>query len=168
MDNAGRNEAKRKVSKRNRIGRRAIIQFDDNPEFGIGQSAYLIQEPGFNLLWDCITYLDQRTIENIERMGGVQAIALSHPHYYAAQTEWAEMFDAPIYIHEDDKQWVQRPSSRIVFWSGDSLKLSSGLTLHRLGGHFKGERSAIGQTETEARESSFQETLSKSFKIADG
>lgn len=73
-----------------------------------------------------------------KRLGGIQAIALSHPHYYSAQTEWAEMFDSPIYIHEDDKQWVQRPSSRIVFWSGDSLKLSSGLTLHRLGGHFKG------------------------------
>ncbi|MEC3833343.1 hypothetical protein CHCC14821_1929 [Bacillus paralicheniformis] len=115
-----------------------LYSLTTTPEFGIGQSAYLIQEPGFNLLWDCITYLDQRTFENIERMGGVQAIALSHPHYYAAQTEWAEKFDAPIYIHEDDKQWVQRPSSRIVFWSGDSLKLSSGLTLHRLGGHFKG------------------------------
>ncbi|MCY8594708.1 hypothetical protein [Bacillus haynesii] len=115
-----------------------LYSLTTTPTFGIGQSAYLIQEPGFNLLWDCITYLDQHTIENIERLGGIQAIALSHPHYYSAQVEWAEMFDAPIYIHEDDKQWVQRPSSRIVFWSGDSLKLSSGLTLHRLGGHFKG------------------------------
>ncbi|MCY7816959.1 hypothetical protein [Bacillus haynesii] len=115
-----------------------LYSLTTTPAFGIGQSAYLIQEPGFNLLWDCITYLDQHTIENIERMGGIQAIALSHPHYYSAQAEWAEMFDAPIYIHEDDKQWVQRLSSRIVFWSGDSLKLSSGLTLHRLGGHFKG------------------------------
>ncbi|MEN2448664.1 hypothetical protein AAZF84_12395, partial [Bacillus sp. JR_15] len=104
-----------------------LYSLTTTPEFGIGQSAYLIQEPGFNLLWDCITYLDQRTTENIEQMGGIQAIALSHPHYYSAQAEWAEMFDAPIYIHEDDKQWVQRPSSRIVFWSGETLKLSSGL-----------------------------------------
>ncbi|TWK24036.1 hypothetical protein CHCC20372_4443 [Bacillus paralicheniformis] len=46
-----------------------LYSLTTTPEFGIGQSAYLIQEPGFNLLWDCITYLDQRTIENIERMG---------------------------------------------------------------------------------------------------
>lgn len=39
------------------------------PGFGIGQTAYLVQEPGFNLLWDCITYLDQETIDNIKQIG---------------------------------------------------------------------------------------------------
>lgn len=108
------------------------------PGFGIGQTAYLVQEPGFNLLWDCITYLDQETIDNIKQIGGIQAIALSHPHYYSTQAEWAEAFDAPIYIHEDDREWVQRPSGRIIYWSGESVEISAGLTLHLLGGHFKG------------------------------
>ncbi|MFN2747474.1 MULTISPECIES: MBL fold metallo-hydrolase [unclassified Bacillus (in: firmicutes)] len=115
-----------------------LYSLTTKPGFAIGQTAYLLQEPGFHLLWDCITYLDEKTIEDIKKIGGIQAIALSHPHYYSAQTEWAEAFDAPIYIHEDDRKWVQRPSERIVFWSGESLELSAGITLHRLGGHFKG------------------------------
>ncbi|MBN8191276.1 hypothetical protein JI667_03860 [Bacillus sp. NTK074B] len=108
------------------------------PEFAIGQTAYLIQEEGFNLLWDCISYLDEETISEIARLGGLDAIALSHPHYYSTQVDWAETFDVPIYIHEDDREWVMRKSDRIVYWSGESLQLHSGLTIHRLGGHFKG------------------------------
>ncbi len=108
------------------------------PKFGLGQTAYLIKENGFNLLWDCITYLDQDTENKILEMGGIQAIALSHPHYYSTQVEWAETFDALIYIHEDDKEWVMRESDRIIYWSGESLQLHEGIILHRLGGHFKG------------------------------
>jgi hypothetical protein len=108
------------------------------PAFGIGQNAYLIQNGNFNLLWDCITYLDEDTVNGINELGGIQAIALSHPHYYASQVEWAAAFNAPIYIHEDDKEWITRPSEHIVFWSGEELVLQEGLRLHRVGGHFKG------------------------------
>ncbi|MGI2326868.1 MBL fold metallo-hydrolase [Planococcus sp. YIM B11945] len=108
------------------------------PHFAIGQVAYIVQGENFNVLWDCLTYLDASTIEHIKRLGGIDAIALSHPHYYATQVEWAEAFDAPIYIHEDDRQWIVRPSERIVFWSGEQLELAPGIRLHRLGGHFKG------------------------------
>lgn len=115
-----------------------LYSIKTSPEFAIGQTAYLVQNAGFNVLWDCITYLDEATVREIEMLGGLHAIALSHPHYYSTQVEWAEAFDVPIYIHEDDKVWVMRPSERIVFWSGDSLELAPGVTLHRLGGHFKG------------------------------
>jgi glyoxylase-like metal-dependent hydrolase (beta-lactamase superfamily II) len=108
------------------------------PEFAIGQTAYLVQHNGFNLMWDCITYLDKCTIEAIKELGGMSAIALSHPHYYSAQVEWAEAFNVPIYIHEDDREWVMRSSDHIIFWSGESLKLHDGLVIYRLGGHFKG------------------------------
>ncbi|MDM5189083.1 hypothetical protein QUF99_17705 [Bacillus sp. DX4.1] len=108
------------------------------PEFAIGQTAYFVQTESFNLLWDCISYLDEETIQEVESLGGLHAIALSHPHYYSTQVEWAERFDVPIYIHKDDQQWVMRPSKRIVFWTGESLQLAEGLTVHRLGGHFKG------------------------------
>lgn len=108
------------------------------PSFGIGQTAYLVQGENFNLLWDCISYLDSRTIETIKEEGGIDAIALSHPHYYSTQVEWAEAFGAAIYIHEDDKKWVTRPSDRIIFWSGESIEVDAGFVLHRIGGHFKG------------------------------
>ena len=109
-----------------------------NPSFGIGQTAYLIKDKGFNLLWDCITYIDQPTMSQINDLGGIDAIALSHPHYYSSQVEWAEAFNAPIYIHEDDREWVTRPSEHIVFWSGESFELQEGVVLQRIGGHYKG------------------------------
>lgn len=108
------------------------------PSFAIGQTAYLVQGENFNILWDCISYLDTATIKTVKELGGIDAIALSHPHYYSTQVEWAETFDAAIYIHEDDKQWVTRPSERIIFWSGETLEVAEGFTLHRTGGHFKG------------------------------
>lgn len=108
------------------------------PSLGIGQSAYIVQDKSFNLLWDCITYLDEQTIKQINTLGGLHAIALSHPHYYSTQVEWAEKFNCPIYIHEDDKQWVTRQSVRIKFWSGETLQLSDGIILQRIGGHYKG------------------------------
>lgn len=115
-----------------------VYAIQTTPAFGIGQTAYLIQGKSFNLLWDCITYLDSATKEQLDELGGLQAIALSHPHYYATQVEWAETFDVPIYIHEDDASFVTRPSERIVFWSGEHLELTEDLMLHRVGGHFKG------------------------------
>lgn len=115
-----------------------LYSIKTTPDFGIGQTAYFIQDEGFNILWDCVTYIDQSTIKQIEDLGGIDAIALSHPHYYSSQVEWAEAFDAPIYIHEDDREWITRPSDKIILWSGESLELREGVVLHRLGGHYKG------------------------------
>jgi glyoxylase-like metal-dependent hydrolase (beta-lactamase superfamily II) len=52
--------------------------------------------------------------------------------------ELDDRFDIPIYLHEADREWVMRPSQRIHFWSGETYPLKSGITLHRLGGHFAG------------------------------
>ena len=54
------------------------------------------------------------------------------------QVEWAETFQVPIYIHEDDKEWIMRDSKWIVLWSGEKFQVTENLVLHRLGGHFKG------------------------------
>lgn len=115
-----------------------LYSITTSPSFAIGQTAYLLRNPGYNLLWDCITFLDKQTEQEINDLGGIDAIALSHPHYYSTQVEWAERFESAIYIHEADRQWVTRPSDRIIFWSGDSLQLANGVTLYRLGGHFNG------------------------------
>ncbi|MFI8575449.1 MBL fold metallo-hydrolase [Rossellomorea aquimaris] len=86
-----------------------LYSITTTPKFGIGQTAYLITSEGYNVLWDCVTYLDEKTIRTIEELGGIDAIAVSHPHYYSAQLEWAERFDAPIYLHGDDQKWVMEP-----------------------------------------------------------
>ena len=71
-------------------------------------------------------------------LGGIAAIAISHPHYYSCMVEWSRAFDAPIYLHADDRQHVMRPDPAIEFWTGETKPLFGGLTLIRCGGHFAG------------------------------
>lgn len=115
-----------------------LIGIGTTPSFAIGQRALLLRSEQGNILWDCITFLDEETAEQVQKLGGIKAIAISHPHYYSCMVEWAERFDARIYLHEADRQWVLRPSERITFWSGETLTLDDDITLIRLGGHFAG------------------------------
>jgi predicted metal-dependent RNase len=108
------------------------------PAFAIGQRALLVQSPQGNVLWDCISLIDRPTIAAVQALGGVAAIAISHPHYYAAMVEWSHAFKAPIYLHTNDQQWVMRPDPSIVFWEGATCSLGEGLTLINCGGHFAG------------------------------
>ncbi|PGN46090.1 hypothetical protein CN962_20905 [Bacillus cereus] len=108
------------------------------PHLADKQTAYYIQNKGMNILWDCVTCLDEKTIDEINELGGIQIIALSTPHFHTTYIDWAKAFNALIYIHEDNKKWVTQQSERIIFWSGEFLELSNGITLYRLGGKFKG------------------------------
>lgn len=109
-----------------------------DPTFAIGQRALLVPGEGGNLLWDCISLIDDETVAAVQDRGGVAAIAISHPHYYGSMVAWSEAFGGvPIYIHERDRQWVQRAGA-VEFWSGDSIEALPGRTLHRAGIHFAG------------------------------
>lgn len=108
------------------------------PKFAIGQRSLLLQLESGNVLWDCISFIDEQTIRQVNRLGGITAIAISHPHYYGSAVEWAKAFDVNVYLHEADRQWVMRPDPRIKFWSGNSLKLQENITLIKAGGHFDG------------------------------
>ncbi len=115
-----------------------LLGIGTEPEFAIGQRALLLQSPAGNLLWDCISLLDQKTIAEVKACGGIRAIAISHPHFYSSMVEWAEHFDAQIFLHAKDRQWVMHESPRIQFWEGTTLSLWDGLTLINCGGHFDG------------------------------
>jgi glyoxylase-like metal-dependent hydrolase (beta-lactamase superfamily II) len=121
-----------------------LLGIGTEPKFAIGQRALLVPTavqggPGKNVLWDCISLIDEAAVRLVGAQGGLAAIAISHPHYYASMVEWSRAFDgAPIYLHADDRRWVMRPDPAIVFWEGEELELGEGLTLVRLGGHFAG------------------------------
>ena len=109
------------------------------PEFAIGQRALLLRTAQGNFLWDCISLLDGATIELIRSLGGLRGIAISHPHYYTTVVEWSRAFDnAPIHLHEADREWVMRPDSAIQFWAGEQKELAPEVRLIRCGGHFPG------------------------------
>jgi len=108
------------------------------PDFGIAQRALLVRTSDGNVLWDCIAALTPDGREQIAALGGIKAIAISHPHYYTALKEIADAFDAQVYLHAADRQHVTNPSPRIEFWEGERHDLFGGLTLIRAGGHFAG------------------------------
>jgi hypothetical protein len=116
-----------------------LYSIHTQPDFAIAQRAFLVKTPDGNLLWDCVALLDDETKAAIRRLGGIAAIAISHPHYYTTMVEWSRAFgNVPIFLHEFNRRWVVRPDPAIQFWSGETQRLIGGATLIRTGGHFDG------------------------------
>ncbi len=109
------------------------------PKVAIGQRALIVEGPKGNVMWDCISYIDQPTIDTVNAMGGITAIAISHPHFYSSMIAWSRAFgNVPIYLHESNRTYVMRPELEVVFWDGETYELQDGITLARCGGHFEG------------------------------
>lgn len=116
-----------------------LFAIETVPDFAIGEWALLLRTPHGNFLWDCISLIDDATVEIIRGLGGLRGIAISHPHYYTTMLEWSRAFgDVPIHLHADDREWVVRRGDAIDFWSGEQKELAPGVTLVRCGGHFPG------------------------------
>ena len=107
------------------------------PGFAIGQRALLFRTPDWNLLWDCVPLLDD-VREAVEALGGVDAVALPHPHFQSTAAAWAEAFDARVLVHADDARWTMRPHRRLETWDGERIEPVAGAALVRTGGHFAG------------------------------
>ena len=115
-----------------------LIGVSTSPSFAIGQRGLIVLSPQGNVLWDCISLLDEFTERTIRDLGGIVAIAISHPHFYSALADWAAAFDAKVYLHAADRKWVMRSSPAITHWEGDVLELHDGIRLVNAGGHFDG------------------------------
>jgi len=109
------------------------------PAFAIDQRALLLPTDAGNILWECLSLVTPDAVEALKARGGVDLIAISHPHFYAAMVEWSDALGGvPILLHAADRQWVHRSSRHVEFWSGDERVLSPDVTLIRCGGHFEG------------------------------
>lgn len=121
------------------------------PKFAIGQRCILIRTPAGNVLWDCLTLLDEATIQEIRKLGGIKAIVISHPHYYSTHLLWARAFDCKVYLSAEDRQWLaQTDDTRQVFLGEGTREqevivpdeqgqdVRSGARILKLGGHFPG------------------------------
>lgn len=86
------------------------------PNFAIGQRALLLREADGCVMWDCLPLVTREAVEYVRALGGLKAIAVSHPHYYGAVADWSEAFGGvPIYLHGDDRALLRdriRPSCR--------------------------------------------------------
>ncbi len=116
------------------------------PDFAIGQRALLVSTPKGNVLWDCVGLLDDATVRLITALGGIAAIAISHPHFYTSMIEWSHAFGrTPVYLHASDRDWVMRPDPVIEFWSGDRDSSHGRSDARQRGRAFRGRhRDALG------------------------
>lgn len=108
------------------------------PAFAINQRCAIIEAVAGRVLWEATSLVTRDAAEAILADGPIAAIAISHPHFYAAMHEWADALGTKIFLPEIDRVWIQRPSHRITFWDGESIELLPGVTLIRCGGHFEG------------------------------
>ena len=122
-----------------RLHEKGLFSLHTRPDFAIGQRAFLLRTDRGNILWDCLPLLDEATKELVRGLGGLTAIAISHPHYYSTVVDWSRAFgEVPIYLHAADQRWIMRPAPEIHLWQGETLEIAPGATLIRLGGHFDG------------------------------
>lgn len=107
--------------------------------FAIPQRALLLPASERNILWECVSLVTDAAVNTLRAHGGVDVIAISHPHFYASMVEWSEALGGvPILLHVADRSWVQRESRLIEFWDGEINRLSPDVSLVRVGGHFAG------------------------------
>jgi hypothetical protein len=116
-----------------------LIGIGTAPAFGIGQRALLVRTTSGNVLWDCISLIDDAVVEIVNALGGLRAIAISHPHYYTTMVDWSAAFDGiPVYLHAADRRWIMRSASCLQLWAEQTLEILPDVTLIRVGGHFEG------------------------------
>jgi ribonuclease HI len=116
-----------------------LMNLGTEPKIAIGQRALIVRTPHGNVMWDCVTYVDDASVEALREIGGLSAIAISHPHFYSAMTTWSAAFgDCPVYIPAADREWIQFRGPGLTLWDGDELEILPGVTLIKTGGHFEG------------------------------
>ncbi|KAF2482324.1 beta-lactamase-like protein [Neohortaea acidophila] len=120
----------------------SVHSISTSPKVGIGQRCILLETPHGNVLWDCITYLDDATVDFIRSKGGLKAIVISHPHYYSTHLVWAEVFGCSVYLAAEDEEWLCREDvgGRRRFLGEESVReeIVPGVVAVKVGGHFPG------------------------------
>jgi glyoxylase-like metal-dependent hydrolase (beta-lactamase superfamily II) len=107
--------------------------------FAIPQRALLLRTDAGMILWDCISVVTAAAVDEITQLGGIDLIAISHPHFYSSMVEWSDAFGGvPILTHAADRDWISRPSPHLSTWSGDAHPLSDTVRLIHTPGHFPG------------------------------
>jgi len=116
-----------------------LVAIGIEPSFALGQRALLVDR----VLWDCVSFLDEEIADLIAARGGVDFVAISHPHAYGAMGAWAREFGATVLIHSADRDLVVDCAASVHYWSGERLELGRDLELHRLGGPFPGASACL-------------------------
>lgn len=141
----------------------SLWTFQTLPKVGIGQRAFLIKDSQIQglIMWDCIAYLDDETLNWIDEFSkgqGVSHMIVSHPHYYTTTATWTAAFPKmKLWLAKEDfNDWYQRIDIKEQLQKGDFESESVASRIHLvdeeqtsidphghvkillLGGHFPG------------------------------
>lgn len=126
-----------------------------------------MKDPAFDglVMWDCVAYIDDATLEKIDELSGGHGIAhmvVSHPHYYSTTAVWLQAFPKmQLWLADIDfNNWHQRTDliqvrkdaqgreRGVLHAAADRLRLvteeqsflpgSTATSILLLGGHFPG------------------------------
>jgi hypothetical protein len=70
-----------------------LFQVATRPQVAIGQRALIVETAAGNVMWDCVSLVDDESVAALRARGGLSAIAISHPHFYASMVSWSTAFD---------------------------------------------------------------------------
>ncbi len=116
-----------------------LLSLATEPKIAIGQTPLIVQTPAGNVMWDCMPFVDDASVARLREIGGLAAIAISHPHFYGSMTTWSAAFaNCPVYVHATDADWVQFRGPGLRLWEGDATEVLPGVTLINTRGHFPG------------------------------
>ncbi|HEV7738508.1 MAG TPA: hypothetical protein VGO47_14200 [Chlamydiales bacterium] len=86
-----------------------------------------------------------RLLLKVDELGGIQAIVISHPHFYTTFATWSHAFGrVPVYIASEDAKWVARRDEaanaclKLISSPTQEIIPGSGVTAIKAGGHFPG------------------------------
>ncbi len=116
-----------------------LFEIVTEPRFAIGQRALLVTTGAGNLLWDCLSLIDEETVAGLTLLGGVQRMAISHPHFYGSFSSWLDALHIPaLLLPSADSRHVVNPHPGVRYFSDDAVVATGDLCVLRLGGHFEG------------------------------
>lgn len=100
-----------------------------------GASSFLAVRPGGNFLVDAPRFV-RRLVHRLEDLGGVADIFLTHRDDIADAKQYAEHFDARVWIHEDDRDAA--PFATEILGGRERRRVRDGLVAIPAPGHTKG------------------------------
>ena len=112
-----------------------VLAMGNNSLSSFGAHSYLVRRPDGNLLMDSPRYLPSLA-EQVDEMGGIGHVLLSHRDDVADADRWAERYGARIWIHEADSDAA--PYATDVVGGSDPVTVAAGVELIAAPGHTRG------------------------------
>lgn len=100
-----------------------------------GAHSYLVVRPGTNLLVDSPRYLHSLA-EQVDDLGGVDHVLLSHRDDVADAERWADRYGARVWIHSEDV--AAAPFATDVVSGLDPVEVADAVTIVPVPGHTRG------------------------------